>query len=79
MLFEMKYTSKVVFDSEKQIPILVYHRRGNKNINGKMVWRDIGNYYERNDGRLFPVLLNGDGIWMTVIDAWPQDEPSINS
>jgi len=70
----MKYTSKVIYDTERNVPILVYHRPGNKNINGKMKWTEHGNYFERDDGLAHPVLLNANGIWMTVVDAWPGND-----
>lgn len=65
----MKYTSKVVYDEADATNfVLVYYKPKGINIKGNLIHSVDGTYYKRNDGKVFPVLLDGNGIWMTVID-----------
>lgn len=65
----MRYRSKVVHDeADARNFVLVYYRPKGTNIKGNLTFAVDGTYYKRNDGKIFPALLNGEGIWMTVID-----------
>ena len=69
-----KFVSKLVFDDIDFTPIMVYYRRGMKDIRGNLVRAVDGTYYKRkSDGGIFPVIVNGNGDWMTVINEQPED------
>lgn len=70
----MKFVSKLIYDDVDFTPVMVYYRRGMKDIRGNLVRAVDGNYYKRkSDGEIFPVLINGNGDWMTVINSTPPD------
>ena len=71
----MKFVSKLVYDDVDFTPVMVYYRRGIKDIRGNLVRAVDGNYYKRkSDGEIFPVLITGNGDWMTVITLRPEDK-----
>lgn len=65
----MKYSSKVfTVDGDT---VQVYYRKGVKGIEGKLKRSVLGNYYERDNGDICPVILDDRGIWMAVITEVP--------
>lgn len=65
----MRFKAKVVRDDiDSSQYVVVYYRKGTTSIKGNLVRSVDGPYYKRTDGKIFPVLCNGSGEWMTVID-----------
>jgi hypothetical protein len=65
----MKYSSKVFTTNGDTVQ--VYYRKGVKGIEGKLVHCALGNYYERTNGDICPVILDSRGVWMAVITETP--------
>lgn len=75
----MKFKSKVVTgELDKTVSVLVYYNSKNKNIQGDLINTVDGPCYKRNDGKVFPVLLIGDGTWMTVICERPDERVNLS-
>jgi hypothetical protein len=60
----MKFHKKV--GGTKETPVLVHYRKGSK-VKGKLVNENGDHYYLREDGKVFPTVLGGDGQWIAVI------------